>query len=139
MIRKYWFYGSFKDIEEIHFDVQEQYVVVSFMAEAEFQNGIILVWDTVSEKIVHVSYGAFVKKAFVYKGYVYSVRDIMASGIKPHLEFYKIPFGVMAEEANGERVAKDANITADDEKHYVLEKRNGKLVAGYKDNVVVIA
>ncbi len=138
MIQEYWSYGSYEEIEEYYFNVQGQYVVGSFLT-ADRQGGILLVWDTVSEKIVHVSDGEFVVRTIIFNGSIYSICDVMTFVTKEHLEFFKIPFGVMDIQAPGERVAKDANITADDSSHYVLEKRNGKLVAGYKDDVVVIA
>ena len=75
----------------------------------------------------------------MFQGNVYLLCDVSAWGVTEHLKFFRIPLGAMDAEEDGERILKDVTICADDRDHYILEERDGKLYAGYKDRVAELS
>lgn len=73
-------------IEYIHAAVYgDKVVCCAYVAEG--QGGIVFVWDTSTEQIIHYSYGAFAIQAAIHNDMVYVLRAVSYWGVKPHLKF----------------------------------------------------
>ena len=87
--------GTTDDIEYLHAVVCEKYVICcSFVAQG--QGGIVFVWDTDIQQIVHYSDGRFALTATIHNNKVYILRDVHYWGVKSHLELDFCNFGTMS-------------------------------------------
>lgn len=102
MVREIWHDitdGNRADIEYINAEICGVYIVCC-ASVSQGQGGIVFIWDTEQQKIVHCSDGRFAVKATVRFDKVYVLREISHWGVPAHLELDYCDFGTMSEGCN---------------------------------------
>lgn len=88
-------WSDLNDVEPDEAEIVIEYVYAGVYGEmvaccacvSEGQGGIVFVWDTSKEQIIHYSYGTFAIQAAIHNDMVYVLRAVSYWGVKPHLEF----------------------------------------------------
>ena len=73
--------GERQDIEYINAEIYGGFVVCC-ASVAQGQDGIVFIWDTDKQKIVHYSDGKFAVKATIHDDKVYVLRVVSHWGVK---------------------------------------------------------
>ncbi len=81
-----------EDIEYIHAEVCGRYVV-GCMTTAQGQGGLVFVWDTEAQQVIHVSDGEYAVRAAVHDHKVYTLRQVSFWGVRAHLRLDFCPLG----------------------------------------------
>lgn len=93
-IRPYWPEARPSLLEGGRSFVTGNYLIFT-MITASGQDGVICVWDCASNRLVHISDGAYCIAAAIDNGTLYSLRDISNYCMPYHLRVYSCPFGTM--------------------------------------------
>lgn len=126
MLRPIWHdisNGSRDDIEYLSADLYDDLLVCCAYV-SQGQGGIVFVWDTSKEKIVHYSDGNFAVKAAINNDIVYVLRMVSFWGQEAHLEMDCCPLGTMEEDNDVSAVELDeetAHLLINDPQNYVIE------------------
>lgn len=94
-LKKYWDYADEDDIEGGNMIPLNDGNILIFFTTASDQGGVVFIWDTEKDEIVHVSEGAYTIAASIYKGEVFTLRYIHYWGITPYLAWSKAPAKTM--------------------------------------------
>lgn len=113
-VAPYWSYANEEDFEGGFAKVFEDKVLFSVVT-ASGQGGIIAVWDGQTQKIVHVSEGAYCVAADVYDGKIYRLLCVSNFVTKSHFELWETAIGSFDANEEGTRV--DTEISSVDDKY----------------------
>ena len=92
-ISKYWSY--LEDLfEGGTAKVVGNYIIGTGLG-ASGQTGIVFIWDTEKDKLVHISEGAFAMDASILDNQVYVISETVIFGQRSHFELCRASFGTM--------------------------------------------
>ena len=100
--------GNRADIEYINAEVSDDFVICC-LTVSQGQGGIVFVWDTDKQKIVHYSDGKYAVRAVINDNKVYVLRVVSYWGVTAHLELDYCDFGTMAEDNSTVTISLDEN------------------------------
>ncbi|SFB66459.1 hypothetical protein [Ruminococcus albus] len=127
--------NGIEDIEYLSADICGD-LVACCACVSQGQGGIVFVWDTVTESIVHYSDGCYAVRALVCDDMVYTIREVHGYGIRARLELDHCPFGTKDTEFECENCEIDDHICfAEDKRDYFIDfDENGKAFLVKKDD-----
>lgn len=102
----YWLNANSAEVENIWVDITQLYIM-GIIRVASGQGGIIFVWDTVEERIVHLTEGAFAVRAAVHQGKVYTIRYVWHWGVAAYLMAEVVDFGGIDSRLEGTTIPLD--------------------------------
>lgn len=141
-IRKYWDYANAEQNEGITVSVQNQYIICILIV-ASGQGGIVFVWDTEKNCIVHLSEASYAVKSIVAEGNVISLCHVAHYGTRPYftlicsefntIDVWKEPKSLVVEGIEDDL---DNEYSLD---NYTLCMDGNNLICGYKTQVCTYA
>lgn len=105
-ILPYWPYATEEDFEGGFAKVIGDKILFS-ISTASMQGGIIATWDANSQKIEHISEGAYCVTANIYNGKVYRLLCVSNFVTKEHFELWETPIGTMDANEEGKQINLD--------------------------------
>ena len=79
-------------------------LIAFFILVASGQGGVIIIWDTEKECVVHISEAAFCEAVYLFKERVYYLCQVSNYNTPSHLRLYSIPMFTMDAGKTGERL-----------------------------------
>ena len=94
-IAKYWEYANEEDVEWAKMTLLDDGNLLIALTTASGQGGVVAIWDTGKDHLIHVSEGAYAVAANVYDGAVYTLCFVEHWGVKAYFIVTKVPLGRM--------------------------------------------
>ena len=111
-IQPYWSYATEEDFEGGFAKIIGDKILFS-LSTASLQGGIVAIWNANSQKIVHVSEGAYCVAADVYNGKIYRLLAVSNFVTKEHFELWETPIGIIDANEEGTEIQLDTQAICD--------------------------
>ena len=111
-IQPYWSYATEEDFEGGFAKIIGDKILFS-LSTASMQGGIVAIWNANSQKIEHVSEGAYCVAADVYNGEIYRLLAVSNFVTKEHFELRETPIGIMNANEEGTEIQLDTQALCD--------------------------
>lgn len=95
IINPYWDLATEDDFEGGFARVIDNKLIIATLLAATGQSGAIIVWNTETESLEHISDGTYCEAVEVYDGNIYSLSIISHSFSEPKAYIEKVPYGTM--------------------------------------------
>lgn len=105
-ILPYWSYATESDFEGGFAKIFDDKILFSIVT-ASSQGGIIAIWNSKTQKIEHISDGAYCVAADLYDGKVYRLLSVSNFVTKEHFELWETPFGILDSNEEGNQIKTD--------------------------------
>ena len=105
-IQPYWSYATEEDFEGGFAKIIGDKILFS-LSTASMQGGIVAIWNANSQKIEHISEGAYCVTANIYNGKVYRLLCVSNFVTKEHFELWETPIGTMDANEEGKQINLD--------------------------------
>lgn len=130
----YWSYTTPEDIEYTWVDAQQKFVV-GIITVASGQGGILFVWDTEEQRIVHISDGSYAVRALLHHKQIYTIRYVYCWGTPAHLTAEVVDFGSLDSQIEGNELKLNLELSDEnnpyDDPSLRLEVINDTVYASY--------
>ena len=111
-IQPYWSYATEEDFEGGFAKIIGDKILFS-LSTASMQGGIVAIWNANSQKIEHISEGAYCVTANIYNGKVYRLLCVSNFVTKEHFELWETPIGIMDANEEGTEIQIDTQTLCD--------------------------
>lgn len=102
-IAPFWEYANEEDYESGRAYVYEDYIAFTMLTHSG-QGGIIVVWDTNDESVVHISEAAYCQALSIFEDNIYYLCDVSNFVTPSHIQLYSVPLFTMDASESGERI-----------------------------------
>ena len=102
-IEPFWNYANEEDFENGRAYVFGTLIAFSILV-ASGQGGVIIIWDTEKECVVHISEAAYSEAVYLFMERVYYLCQVSNYNTPSHLRLYSIPLFTMDVDKSGERL-----------------------------------
>ena len=87
----------------IYANIKDDYIIFTILV-ASSQGGVIVIWDTKKDCVVHISEGSYCLTAAIYKDRVFYLCDVCNYTMPSHYQMYSIPLYTMDSYEEGTRL-----------------------------------
>lgn len=102
-IEPFWSYANEDDFEGGYANIKDDYIIFTILV-ASSQGGVIVIWDTKKDCVVHISEGSYCLTASIYKDRVFYLCDVCNYTMPSHYQMYSIPLYTMDSYKEGTRL-----------------------------------